>query len=117
MITTAVILAAGLGSRLKEHTVEMPKGFLEINGESLVAASVRKLIDAGIQKIILGTGYLSEVYDTFASQYPGRITCVKNERFAESGSMSTLYSPFFSVSLSAETLGMIFQGSLHFCAF
>ena len=92
MITTAVILAAGLGSRLKEHTVEMPKGFLEINGESLVAASVRKLIDAGIQKIILGTGYLSEVYDTFASQYPGRITCVKNERFAESGSMSTLYS-------------------------
>ena len=92
MITTAVILAAGLGSRLKERTAEMPKGFLEIHGESLISASVRKLIDAGIRKIILGTGYLSEVYDTFAIQYPGRITCVKNERFAESGSMCTLHT-------------------------
>lgn len=92
MINTAVILAAGLGSRLKERTETMPKGFLEIDTEPLVAASVRKLMDVGIQKIIFGTGYLSEIYEEFASRYPGRIKCVKNEKFAESGSMCTLYT-------------------------
>lgn len=90
MITTAVILAAGLGSRLKDRTKDIPKGFLEIDGETLIGASVRKLLEAGINRIIIGTGYHSEIYDDFASHHP-QIQCIKNEQYASSGSMCTLY--------------------------
>jgi len=36
MIKQAVIVAAGLGSRLKEKTVSKPKGFLELGGIAIV---------------------------------------------------------------------------------
>ena len=44
MITTAVILAAGLGSRLKDRTKLKPKGFLEVEGISLIQRSVDNLL-------------------------------------------------------------------------
>lgn len=91
MVTTAVILAAGLGSRLKGRTRERPKAFLEIDGKSLIRRSVDNLLQAGITKIVIGTGYLSECFDALKSTYP-MITTVKNEDFALTGSMYTLYT-------------------------
>lgn len=90
-ISTAVILAAGLGSRLKDRTKAMPKGFLEIDGLSMMERSIQKLIDVGITKIIIGTGYLSKQYDQLKVRYPQLITC-KSEKYAETGSMYTLYN-------------------------
>ena len=62
-ITTAVILAAGLGTRLKHHTEAQPKGFLEVDGMSLIERSIEILVRAGISEIIIGTGYLYEHFD------------------------------------------------------
>lgn len=89
MIKEAVILAGGLGSRLKDKTKTMPKGFLEIGGTAIVEQSVQKLLAHGIEKIIIGTGHCNEYYDRLAQKYPAIIT-VKNERYAETGSMGTL---------------------------
>ena len=38
-VTTAVILAAGLGTRLGELAQGLPKGFVELGGETLIARS------------------------------------------------------------------------------
>jgi len=89
-IDTAVFLAAGLGSRLKGLSKDKPKGFLEIEGKSLIELSVNKLMDAGIKQLFFGTGYLSEFYDDFARKYNAK--CIKNEIFANTGSMYTLYN-------------------------
>ncbi len=89
MIKQAVILAAGLGSRLKGRTEAMPKGFLEIDGEAIVKRSIRKLIEAGVEEILIGTGHCSEWYDRIAREN-ALVTCVRNERYAETGSMGTL---------------------------
>lgn len=91
MIKTAVILAAGLGSRLKEMTTDKPKGFLIIGDKSIIEQSICKLIDHGVEKIIIGTGYLSDAYEQLAKKYP-QIICVKNMRYSETGSMYTLYN-------------------------
>ena len=90
-IETAVILAAGLGSRLKDRTKAKPKGFVEIDNKAIVERSIEKLIDAGISTIIIGTGYLSEHYDRLKDKYPQIITC-RSTRYAETGSMFTLYN-------------------------
>lgn len=89
-ITTAVILAAGLGSRLKERTVDQPKAFLEIDGKSLIKRSVETLLSKGIQKIIIGTGYLNHYFDDLRNTYPQIIT-LRNNEYASTGSMYTLF--------------------------
>ncbi|MDR2708896.1 MAG: NTP transferase domain-containing protein, partial [Elusimicrobiota bacterium] len=85
----AVILAAGLGSRLKDKTKEMPKGFIEIDGLAIVERSIKKLIEHGIAEIIIGTGHCSNYYDALAKKYPN-ITTVFNADFANTSSMATL---------------------------
>ena len=92
MVKTAVILAAGLGSRLKDRTTDMPKGFINIGGKTLIGQSVSKLIKAGITKIVIGTGHASGYYEKFARNYPGVISCIKNEQYRETGSMFTLFN-------------------------
>lgn len=91
MTDTAVILAAGAGKRLNGFNGKKPKGFLVVGGLSLIEMSVLKLIGAGIKKIIIGTGYSSADYENFSKSFP-QIICVKNEKFADSGSMHTLYN-------------------------
>lgn len=92
MVKTAVILAAGLGSRLKDKTTYMPKGFIKVGGKSLIEQSVSKLLRAGIEKILIGTGHASDYYENFARNYPKIISCVKNEHYRETGSMFTLFN-------------------------
>ena len=90
MIREAVILAAGLGSRLKERTADKPKGFLKLGGLlPIVEWSVQKLISAGVERIIIGTGWHHEAYDALAAQYR-IIETVYNADFAETGSLGTL---------------------------
>ena len=91
MVKIAVIVAAGLGSRLQGLTKVKPKGFLEVEGISLIERSVTALLSAGIERILIGTGYLSEVYDAFASKYR-QIETIKSDKFETTSSMYTLYN-------------------------
>jgi 2-aminoethylphosphonate-pyruvate transaminase len=88
-VTTAVILAAGLGSRLKHHTEAQPKGFLEVDGQSLIERSIENLLKAGISEIIIGTGYRHQHFDDLKTKYP--IKTFRNDDYSTTGSMYTLY--------------------------
>lgn len=89
-IKTAVILAAGLGSRLGDLKENRPKAFVKIGGESLIDRSIRLLLSKGITSVIVGTGYLSEQFDALSKNYP-QLKTLKNPDFATTGSMYTLY--------------------------
>ncbi|MDR1230814.1 MAG: 2-aminoethylphosphonate--pyruvate transaminase [Spirochaetaceae bacterium] len=89
MIKEAVILAAGLGSRLGDRTVGMPKGFITVGDRPIVEWSVRKLLAQGIERIIIGTGHHRNYYDLLATKYPA-IKTVYNADYASTGSMGTL---------------------------
>lgn len=89
MIKQAVIVAGGLGARFGDRTKEMPKGFIEIDGVAMVERSVQKLIAAGIEEIIIGTGHCSEYYDNLAKKYH-IIKTVRNDNYENTSSMGTL---------------------------
>ena len=91
MIKTAVIMAAGMGTRFGKYTETIPKGFVECGDISMVERSIRTLIDCGIERIIIGTGYYKEKYEALKSEYP-QIECVFSPRYAETNSMYTLYN-------------------------
>ena len=87
----AVIMAAGMGTRFGQMTEKIPKGFIPYNGIPMVVRSIRTLIDCGIDRIIIGTGYKKEEYESLAKDYP-QIECVFSPRYAETNSMYTLYN-------------------------
>ena len=60
---TAVILAAGMGTRLRESHTGMPKGFLCLGEQPIVVESIARLRKAGINNILIVTGHLSEFYE------------------------------------------------------
>lgn len=89
MVRTAVIMAAGRGVRFGSRTTYMPKGFIPFNGKAMVVRSMENLLAAGIERVIIGTGYHSEWYDRLQQEYPN---------------IETVFSPDFAVSNSMETL-------------
>ena len=91
MTKTAVIMAAGMGTRFGSMTEERPKGFIEADGKAMVVRSIETLISCGIERIIIGTGYLRECYEALAAQYP-QIACCFSPRYADTNSMYTLYN-------------------------
>ena len=90
-VNTAVFIAAGIGSRLKECFDSRPKGFLPVGSQPIIERSINILLSNGIERILIGTGYKSEFYDELTEKY-SQIECVKNVDYEKSGSFYTLYN-------------------------
>lgn len=89
-VRTAVILAAGMGTRLKEKGVTRPKGFLQLGKRPIVEESILKLHAAGIDRLVIVTGHCANFYERLSGRFPAIVT-VHNERYADSGSMYSLF--------------------------
>jgi 2-aminoethylphosphonate-pyruvate transaminase len=90
-VNTAVILAAGMGSRLGAIGGSAPKGFLRLGADPIVVESIQQLRSYGIGRVVIVTGYRSEHYERLREEYGAGVETVHNPRYAESGSMYSLY--------------------------
>lgn len=61
LITKAIIMAGGKGSRLKPYTDMVPKPMLDVNGTPLLRIMIEKLHSFGITHFYLSVNYLSKV--------------------------------------------------------
>ena len=69
-ISTAVILAAGFGKRLKPITDEFPKCMTDVNGISILENTLNILNQYNINEIVIVVGYLGEkIIDKFDHKY------------------------------------------------
>lgn len=57
---TAVVLAGGLGTRLRSVVADRPKVLAEVNGRPFLCYLLDQLTTAGIRRIVLATGYMAE---------------------------------------------------------
>jgi len=87
---TAIILAAGMGTRLRSLIGEKPKSFLEIAGISLINRSLTQLRDHGVSEIIIVVGYMKEYFINMVPIKGISIHYVNNENYATTGSMHSL---------------------------
>lgn len=88
---TAIILAAGMGTRLKPYTDTKPKCMIQVAGKPILQHQIEAYRDAGITKIIVVTGYFSEQLHEFVSGYGQLVQCVYNEDFNTTNNMYSLY--------------------------
>ncbi|SMD04062.1 Phosphotransferase enzyme family protein [Desulfocicer vacuolatum DSM 3385] len=68
----ALILAAGLGTRLLPHTVQRPKPLFTLAGLPLLEITIEKLIHAGCKEIVINSHHLHGQIEAFiqAKKYP-----------------------------------------------
>ena len=59
-MTKAIILAAGLGSRLRPLTYNKPKCLIELFGETLLSRQLRVLEGCGVDDVLVVGGYLAD---------------------------------------------------------
>jgi NDP-sugar pyrophosphorylase family protein len=56
----AMVLAAGLGTRLRPLTNDRPKALIEINGRTLLEMTLARLRQVGIREVIINTHHLAD---------------------------------------------------------
>ena len=67
--TTAMILAAGLGTRLKALTQDKPKALVPLNGKPLLQHCIENLIDNGFYHIVINVHHFGEQIIDFVEHH------------------------------------------------
>lgn len=72
MNTEAIILAGGLGTRLRSAVPDLPKCMAPVGGKPFLAHVIAYLQQQGVTRIIFSLGYMHEVIEGFVrKEYPG----------------------------------------------
>lgn len=86
--TTAMILAAGRGTRLQPLTDKVPKPLIEVQGKPLIERQVDQLAQAGIEHVVINLhhlGHMIEEYLGDGSAYGLRISYSREAKLLETG--------------------------------
>lgn len=67
----ALILAAGLGTRLRPLTDHTPKALIPVGGVPVIERVARRLIEAGADRLIINTSHLAEQVEAFVRERGG----------------------------------------------
>ena len=90
----ALILNSGLGSRMGVLTSEQPKCMTEISAkETILSRQLRQLADAGIEDVVITTGYYDSVLVNYCNslELPLHITFVKNPVYDSTNYIYSIY--------------------------
>ena len=90
----AIILAAGMASRLRPLTNNTPKCLLKIGERSLLQRSMDALIKNGITEFVIVTGYLHKMIETFVTEQYGnsiKVTFIHNEVYDSTNNIYSLW--------------------------
>lgn len=82
MVKKAVILAGGLGTRLKPFTDAIPKPLLPIGEKAILEVQIERLAKCGFEEVILATNYKADYIENFignGSRYEIKVTLSKEK--------------------------------------
>lgn len=89
-VKRAIIMAAGLGNRMKPITLKTPKPLVKVNGVRMIDTVIQALHENGIYEIYIVVGYLKEQFKILTNEYKG-ITLIENPYYMECNNISSLY--------------------------
>ncbi len=91
---TAIILAAGRGSRLKELSLEQPKPMTEVHNRSIISNLITRLSSLNFQHIVVVVGYLADKLQMHITEKFGQQTqfhFVENSIFDKTNNIYSLF--------------------------
>ena len=94
-VENAIIMAAGLGTRMRPLTNKIPKPLVKVNGHRMIETIIQGLNKNGIKDITIVTGYLADKFNFLEDKYDG-VSIIKNPYYQEYNNLSSLYVATFS---------------------
>ena len=88
-VDSAVILAAGFGSRFVPLTFETPKGLLEVFGERMIERQIAQLHEVGVTDITIVVGYLKEKFEYLIDKWGVKL--LYNPEYHNKNTLTTVY--------------------------
>ena len=88
-VKRAILIAAGLGSRLIPITLNTPKPLIRVKGKRIIESLLDALTEVGIEEIYIVRGYLGEQFDSLLYKYPN-IKFIENDKFNEANNISSV---------------------------
>ncbi len=103
MIKRAMILAAGLGTRMRPITESIPKPLIKIKGRPLIDHIIDRLRSHGVQKIVVNTHYLADQMEAHFKNDPQIILSHEPEILESGGGVLKALDhfedqPFFTIN-------------------
>jgi choline kinase len=89
--TTAIILAAGVGSRLRPLTDDIPKCLVSLGSETILARMVRLLTEAGVGELVVSTGFEATKIHGALGRSPIPVRFVHNPDYASTQNVVSLW--------------------------
>lgn len=105
---TAMVMAAGLGKRMRPLTASRPKPLVHVAGKPLIAHALDRMADAGLSRAVVNVHYLADAIEAWLGQYQRLTIDISDEREAllETGggmvkAQHLLPDPFFCLNSDA----------------
>lgn len=89
-VKRAIIMAAGMGNRMRPVTLTTPKPMIRVNGVRMIDSVIRALHQNGIYEIYVVVGYLKEQFAVLEQEYEG-LTLIENPYYDTCNNISSLY--------------------------
>lgn len=90
-IKNAVIMAAGLGMRMRPLTQTVPKPLIKIGDKRLIDTVIEGLLYAEVENINIVTGHLASQFEQLKSDYPN-VNLIYNPEYNKKNNISSIFA-------------------------
>ena len=89
-VKRAIIMAAGIGSRMRPVTQTVPKPLIKVKGQRMIDSVIQALHGNGIREIYVVVGYLKEQFYCLEKEYEN-LHIIENPLYDVCNNISSLY--------------------------